>query len=300
MSSAAPLPNLSLPGLIRLTWREWRTNPLCPRVWRRIRPFVTAIIGVELVARATAVGIRLVVAAGPVGGPPARVSPILPALFIAAAFLLFLVFGVFAIVWGPSVYGRWAYQATYLQDPMLRLSNLTRQDRVMGVFAPVILAIVLFFGLAIPFQFFHALMPLPGSRFPPPKALLSWAVAIGAVLTYAATATVACASLFATSALRKMIRDSELAPRALRRPDYVAAPLLIFLLCVLCHLMLRSERLMTMLRYSPHWWGWQMVMDLLFLFVVLAVMRAAWRRDIPIARECLFGVEDGPGGQPNV
>jgi len=122
--------------MVRVVTEQWRSNPLCKRLWRKIRPYALVFALIQVIVQGAAALSALFNAGGSFGSPSA---PIAMGLMVGSGVLGMGVLVLF--IMAPLVYSKWAYHTTFLNDEMLRMTPLSFRDRLMGILIPPVVAI---------------------------------------------------------------------------------------------------------------------------------------------------------------
>ncbi len=140
--SQPPAFRLSLHEAVGQSLRHGRENPICHRVWRKLSPWALLCF----IVQAILVGFSLA------SQTMQSTSGAMAGLNLSASFLVTYVgmcgfsILVFAIwIAAPILYTRWAWRLTWEDDELLRLTTMSRLDRLMGMVVPLQMAVVLFF-----------------------------------------------------------------------------------------------------------------------------------------------------------
>lgn len=293
----SPLPDLGLRALARLCRAQWRENPLCRRLWTRIRPW--ALVVALVMTAQSGVGASMALL-GVAPGPGMLFSPAYLALLGGTCFfgLLSFAFWIGAPIW----YAKWAWRTTWTENEQLRAAPMPRTDRLMGILVPVVVAqvVVHAFGmltmpLAMGLSARSSLPAVPAG----PLAIAAFAVS-GISVSVAGMA--ASLLLTPTVVFRTLLLDSATGAAEGRKALSVAWP---FVAIVVIGGMWGGARVFPVIALAIAMtrgmadpfvatvaWAaiviFQVAGDFLLLWGEFAAMRAFWRHDIPAARRVLF------------
>ena len=295
-------------------WREarvaWRENPICRFVWRRLRPYTITLTCFYLVYSLS--GLAYTALAAPTGVAFSAQDIIYMGLNtiigigVLAAYLA-----------APLVYARWVYRLTYTQDDQLRLTLLSRRERLVGVMVPPLVAICV---AHLPSLLLGPITMLFMDTTAFPMEGLAVVVLMGAATFLESVSGTALYGLvFVTVALRRMIQHGEMGAYASKGWPYVAVPYLIWLGLVIvrgCGVGIFSGALMAGLMVGatggagPVMPGaltpvlivlgstGYVVLVVLFLCLSYVVYSRLWQADAPVARAFLFDSREVIAGAP--
>ncbi|MDK2972283.1 MAG: hypothetical protein PWP23_2038 [Candidatus Sumerlaeota bacterium] len=309
----AGLPDLTFTGLTRLVIEHWRNNPLCRRVWRRIRPWALVFMLIQTIM----VGLSLwsVLLQNGTGSPV--LSP-LSMVAIYGGICFFLVIGIAIWILAPILYSKWAYRRYYTDDPMLRTTTLSRTDRLLGFMVPALVAITFY---SIPTAVGGTVSELlstyfsTDTEFPLSGGPVSLALAGLSAFSSAVFGCIFYFLQFPTCGLRTLLLDSQTGQLNRRRWGSVAV---VYLLSIGISIGWGTVRSLPIIAISsfgaatfalksagsgtppgafslshPEWvwilaYLFMIAADYLGLWMAYLAMRYFWKRDIPLARRTLF------------
>ncbi|MCB2156531.1 hypothetical protein KQI84_16770 [bacterium] len=145
-------PSVGIARFISLLVENWKENPICRYLWRRVRPYALALALFSTAFYASNAMVQL----SQLGG--STTSTAVLATLMGIMYLLMLA-NVVVVVAAPIVYTLWAFKKTYLQDEPLRAAPLSSMDRLFGILVPGILGVIVFY---IPSVFIAPIMTIQG------------------------------------------------------------------------------------------------------------------------------------------
>lgn len=305
--AAAPEPrpaiDLSPAALIAFVLDQWRDNPICRRLWRKISRYVLVLI--LLNALTILFNIFAQMANVPGGALP------LGSMFVALGGMCLLTLLLFLLWIGvPIYYTHWAYRRTYAEDEVLRTAPVPRRDRFGGILVPLLMGLLVYAlldFLAAPLMAIVGIIQSREAGMPTTAGPVSYALAIATAITATLCQKVGNAMLYATVVLRVLLLDTLTGGRTGRRGFSVALPFLIYIGCFvgwgilrsipsLAHVFLSIPALTAggspSVVFDELAWTaiylFTILVDLLGIVVFYFVMRLFWRSDVPLAQAVLF------------
>lgn len=235
----------------------------------------------------------------------------------------------------PVLYADWAYGYTWLKDETLRLSRLTRTERMMGILLPALATVGCFFLPA--FVITPATLLLQHLSMPPnmqfmtgvdiPSRLLFALAGTSQHLLYTALYLM----LFATVFVRRLVQRPAPDIKTDKGWGYLFLPYFLVVCWYILWSIIRGCLIMIvpMLIMIPSfismsaagakpppgglpafdvpWWAGPVscglslgavLIDLLALYVLLLAFRSFWKDDLVLARQRLFDVTEPPPPAP--
>ncbi len=216
--------DLTLPTLVRMTLDAWSDNPVARRLWRLMRRTVIALFALSASGAVISMTVALMQPVGAAGGP--GIGYVLLSMVGGAASSAV---GLITLA-VPFLYPSWAYRKSWTDDPMLRTAAMGLRGRVVGIFAPLVLAAIVVTGVnlvAAPVALISAVGQMEatlGSGFgkePITKALAALS-GFTASLAYLFTYPLACVTI----GLRRLINHGDPAGARSRGFMFVARPVI--------------------------------------------------------------------------
>jgi hypothetical protein len=313
--------------LLRFCLSHWRHNPLVARLWKKLRPYALGLALLHVIIGSLGVLTTLLsTSAGT--APMIGVGIALLASLVGLGLLL-------GQVAAPILYADWAYGYTWLRDESLRVSLLSRTERMAGILLPAIAALGCFY---LPALLITPLTIILQSLLMEKEVAFMFGVDIPSRLLFLLATT---SQQLWSSAVYLMLSATVVLRRLVQRPmpgiktdkgfGYLAAPYVltigVFIVWSIVRGCLVAIIPMTIMlpaifgaaitgktpppgvmpSFDIPWWAGifssslslvAVIIDFLSLFIVYAAFRSFWKDDLVLARQRLFDVTERPAPPP--